>query len=282
LQGFDILLTATEGKVRLAGYVSTPEQSELVGKIAGMIDGVKEVDNQLTIGDPRASGSTETGALKPGIVNAEQPQVSSSKTNAGKCSKDQGLSASASQSPSDPSPHIESKNTEQDQGPRVLQVLIMRPKQARVQWDLDSDEPVESHASVVPFRRDLAESSTYQLKLSNIPGRDGLEVSASLRILPLSSHTELYVAKMAIPVSFTKDDLDQVISGKAVTKVVFLEKEYVGNSPLDRVSTRFLAGSDLMADVVNDGSILAIVHVPAILAESKLHESTCTGPAAYP
>lgn len=189
---------------------------------------------------------------------------------------------SMASSPSDPSPHIESKNTEQHQGPRVLQVLIMRPKQARVQWDSKCDELVESHASVVPFRRDLAESRTYQLKLSNIPGRDGLEVSASLRILPISSLTEAYVAKMAIPVSFTKDDLDQVIRGKAVTKVVFLEKEYWGNSPICRVSTRFLAGPDPMADVVNDGSIFAIVLVPAILAESKLHESTCTGSAACP
>lgn len=327
LREFDILLAATEGKVWLAGYVSTREQLELVEKIAGIIDGVKEVDIQLTIGDPRASGSTEAEALKPVNANAEQCQVGSSKAgipavlalsavanppqhaegrfpfyelipppyfyelippplsdkaNARKCSNDQGLSASASQPSPDPSPHVESKNTEQHQGPRTVQVLIRKPVEARVQWDLKCDESVEAHASVVPFRRDLAVSRTHQLRLSSIPGRDGLEVSASLRILPISSHTESYVADMAIPVSFTNDDLDQVISGKDVTKVVFLDEKCLGDFSLQLVSTRFLAGYDPRGEVANDRSVLAIVHVPAILFESKLHESTCTESAAQP
>lgn len=160
--------------------------------------------------------------------------------------------------------------------------MIARPEQARVQWDLRCDEPIESSTSVVPFRCNLAESRTHQLTLSGIPGRDGLVVSASLRILPISSHTESYVAKMAVPVSFTNGDLDQVISGNAVTKVVFVGKEYMGNLPQDCVSTRFLEESDPTVEVANDESILAIVHVPAVLSESKLGESSRTGAAAQP
>ncbi|MCU0979175.1 MAG: BON domain-containing protein [Pirellulaceae bacterium] len=79
LRGFDIRLTVTEGKVRLAGHVSTPEQLELVKKIAGRVDGVKEVDNQLKIRGPVASGSTKTEVPKPVNANAEQSQVRYSK-----------------------------------------------------------------------------------------------------------------------------------------------------------------------------------------------------------
>jgi hypothetical protein len=79
LRGFDVQIVVTEGKVRLAGYVSTPEQLELVEKTAGLVDGVKEVDNQLKIRGPVASGSTKTEVPKPVNANAEQSQVRYSK-----------------------------------------------------------------------------------------------------------------------------------------------------------------------------------------------------------
>jgi hypothetical protein len=79
LRGFDVQIVVTEGKVRLAGYVSTPEQLELVEKTASLGDGVTEVDNQLKIQGPRASGSTETEVPKPVHAKAERSEVRYSK-----------------------------------------------------------------------------------------------------------------------------------------------------------------------------------------------------------
>jgi len=81
LWGFDIHIAVTGGKVRLAGYVSAPEQLELVEKIAGSGEGVKEVDNRLKIRGPRASRSTETQDPKPVCADAEQSKVPSSKAD---------------------------------------------------------------------------------------------------------------------------------------------------------------------------------------------------------
>ena len=70
------------------------------------------------------------------------------------------------------------------------------------------------------------------LKLTNIPGRPGVELYPTLEVGPTMPRTEAFLAHNAIPVQFTEEDFDQVLTGNFVTKVIYLpDPEYPGTGP---------------------------------------------------
>jgi hypothetical protein len=90
LRGFDILDHGHRRQSPLAGYVCIPKQLEVVEKIAVIVDGVKEVDNQLTEkrsarlridgkGGPETS-ERECGAI-PSSVTARRGRRSRGQSN---------------------------------------------------------------------------------------------------------------------------------------------------------------------------------------------------------
>ena len=103
------------------------------------------------------------------------------------------------------------------------------------------------------------------LKLSNIPGRPGVELYPTLEVGPAMPRTEAFLAHNAIPVQFTEEDFDQVLSGNFVTKVIYLpdpefqELALAGVETL--VSTRLDPGVDPIVEADRRGAILAIVRL---------------------
>ena len=77
--------------------------------------------------------------------------------------------------------------------------------------------------------------------------------------------TEAFLAHNAIPVQFTEEDFDQVLTGNFVTKVIYLpDPEYqelalAGVETL--VSTRLDPGVDPIVEADRRGAILAIVRL---------------------
>ena len=77
--------------------------------------------------------------------------------------------------------------------------------------------------------------------------------------------TEAFLAHNAIPVQFTEEDFDQVLSGNFVTKVIYLpdpefqELALAGVETL--VSTRLEPGVDPIVEADRRGAILAIVRM---------------------
>ena len=132
-----------------------------------------------------------------------------------------------------------------------------------VGWDVGSPGAFDSEPLIVPGRYNFPQGAIYRLKLTNIPGRPGVELYPTLEIGPPTPRTDAYLAHNAIPVQFTEEDFDQVLSGNFVTKVIYLpdpefqELALAGVETL--VSTRLDPGVDPIVEADRRGAILAIV-----------------------
>ena len=60
------------------------------------------------------------------------------------------------------------------------------------------------------------------MKLTSIPSRAGVELYPTLEVGPTLPRTSAFLAHNAIPVKFTEEDFDQVLTGNFVTKVIYL------------------------------------------------------------
>jgi hypothetical protein len=92
-----------------------------------------------------------------------------------------------------------------------------------------------------------------------------VELYPTLEVAPVTPRTDAYLAHSPIPVQFTEEDFDQVLSGNFVTKVIYLpdpefqELALAGVETL--VSTRLDPGVDPIAEADRRGSILAILRM---------------------
>ena len=103
-----------------------------------------------------------------------------------------------------------------------VQVLFAKPEGMQVRWDVASEGGFDSTPLVVPGRQNFPQAAIYRLKLTNIVGREGVELYPTLEIGPTTPRTEAYLAHNTIPIQFTEEDFDQVLTGNFVTKVIYL------------------------------------------------------------
>ena len=149
--------------------------------------------------------------------------------------------------------------------PSSSQVAFVSPDGMSVAWDVSSPGAFDSSPLIVPGRYNFPQGAIYRLKLSNVPGRPGVELYPSLEVGPPTPRTEAYLAHNAIPVQLIEEDFDQVLSGNFVTKVIYLpdaefqELALAGVETL--VSTRLDPGVDPVVEADRRGAILAIVRI---------------------
>jgi hypothetical protein len=145
------------------------------------------------------------------------------------------------------------------------QIAFVGPEGMTVSWDVSAPGTFDSQPLVCPGRYNFPQSAIYRLKLSNIPARPGVELYPTLEVGPTMPRTEAFLAHNAIPVQFTEEDFDQVLSGNFVTKVIYLpdpefqELALAGVETL--VSTRLDPGVDPVVEADRRGAILAIVRL---------------------
>ncbi|MBN2218235.1 MAG: hypothetical protein JW719_12745 [Pirellulales bacterium] len=145
------------------------------------------------------------------------------------------------------------------------QVAFVGPDGMAVTWDVSMPGQFDSTPLVCPGRYNFGQGAIYRLKLTNVPGRPGMELYPTLEIAPAMPRTMAFLAHNAIPVQFTEEDLDQVQSGNFVTKVIYLpdpefqEMALAGVETL--VSTRLDPGMDPIVEADRRGSIMAIVRL---------------------
>jgi hypothetical protein len=148
--------------------------------------------------------------------------------------------------------------------PRTSQVLFVGPDGTQVNWDV-SGAGFDSEPLVAPGRQNFPQGAIYRLKLSKVPGRQGVELYPTVEIAPANPRTEAFLAHNPIPVQFTEEDFDQVATSNFVTKVIYVpdaefqELAVAGVQTL--VSTRLDPGADPIAEADRRGSILAIVRL---------------------
>lgn len=145
------------------------------------------------------------------------------------------------------------------------QVAFLGEEGIQVQWDVSGGGMFDSVPLVMPGRQDFLQASIYRLRISNIPGRPGVQLYPTLEIAPVTPRTDAYLAHAPVPVQFTEEDFDQVLSGNFVTKVMYLpdpefqELALAGVETL--VSARLDPGVDPIAEADRRGSILAILRI---------------------
>ena len=144
-----------------------------------------------------------------------------------------------------------------------VQVLFARPEAMQVSFDAGG--AYDSTPIITPGRQNFMQGGVYRLKVTGVPGREGTELYPTLELGPPTQQTAAYLAHNAIPVQFTEEDFDQVLSGNFVTKVIYLpepdfqELALAGVETL--VSTRLDPGVDPIIEADRRGAILAVVRV---------------------
>lgn len=153
-------------------------------------------------------------------------------------------------------------------GPAVAptsQIAFTGANGMEVGWDVSGSGYFDSEPLVIPGRQNFPQGAIYRLKLTNIPGRPGVELYPTLEVGPATPRTDAYLAHAPIPAQFTEEDFDQVLSGNYVTKVIYLpdpafqELALAGVETL--VSTRLDPGVDPIDEADRRGSILAILRI---------------------
>ncbi|HLA84021.1 MAG TPA: hypothetical protein VJL29_04445 [Thermoguttaceae bacterium] len=145
------------------------------------------------------------------------------------------------------------------------QVAFVGPDGMAVSWDVTMPGQFDSTPLVCPGRYNFGQGAIYRLKLTNVPGRPGVELYPTLEVGPAMPRTSAFLAHNAIPVQFTEEDFDQVQSGNFVTKVIYLpdpefqEMALAGVETL--VSTRLDPGMDPIVEADRRGSIMAVVRL---------------------
>lgn len=145
------------------------------------------------------------------------------------------------------------------------QIIFNGPEGMAVSWDVSAPGSFDSEPLICPGRYNFPQGAIYRLKLTNIPGREGAELYPTLEVGPSLPRTDAYLAHNAIPVQFTEEDFDQVLSGNFVTKVIYLpdaefqELALAGVETL--VSTRLDPGLDPIVEADRRGAILAIIRL---------------------
>ncbi|ADB18879.1 hypothetical protein Psta_4231 [Pirellula staleyi DSM 6068] len=146
-----------------------------------------------------------------------------------------------------------------------VQVLFAKPEAMQVRWDVTGVAQFDSTPLIVPGRQNFPQNGIYRLKVTNIAGREGVELYPTVEIGATTPRTEAFLAHNAIPVQFTEEDFDQVLAGNFVTKVIYLpdpefqELALAGVETL--VSTRLDPGVDPIDEADRRGSILAVIRV---------------------
>jgi hypothetical protein len=145
------------------------------------------------------------------------------------------------------------------------QLWFRNPEGMEVRWDVTAPGRFDSEPLVLPARYSFPQGAIYRLKLSNVAGRPGVELYPTVEVAAAVPRTEAYLAHSAVPIEFTEEDFDQVLSGNFVTKVIYLpNSEYqelalAGVETL--VSTRLEPGKDPIIEATHRGAILAIVRL---------------------
>ncbi len=159
------------------------------------------------------------------------------------------------------------------------QLRFVGPVGGKIGWyvggtEKDGKPVMIPHQLDIPGRYNFLQASIYRLKLSDIPGRPGLELYPTLEVVPANSKTEAFLSHNYIPVEFTDADLDQVSLGNYLTKVVYLpDPQYQtaatgGAGTSELVSTQLEAGVDPIAEAHRRGSILLVIRLGGIQLEA--------------
>jgi hypothetical protein len=154
-------------------------------------------------------------------------------------------------------------------------VRFVAPTGMKVSWytgQADGKPGFSATQIEVPGRYNFAQAAIYRLKLTDIPGRPGVELYPTLEVVPSNARTDPFLAHSSVPVTFTEEDFEQVAAGNYVVKVIYLPspqfQDLATTGPDEVVSSRLEPGVDPIAEAHRRGSILLVVRLGNIDLEA--------------
>ena len=148
---------------------------------------------------------------------------------------------------------------------QAAQVTFGRPEGMQIRYDQSGSGMFDSEPLIVPARQNFPQGGLFRVKLTSIPGREGVELYPTIELAYANPRTGAYLAHNSIPIQFDEEDFDQVLTGNFVTKVLYLpDPDFQGPAlaGIDTlVSTRLDPGVDPIVEADRRGSILAIIRL---------------------
>ena len=143
------------------------------------------------------------------------------------------------------------------------QVSFRGPDGMSIGWEIPNG--FAENQLVAPGRFNFMQGATYRLKVSSIPGREGLTLYPTLQVYPTHPNTDQYLSHNAVPIELLQEDLDQVESNNFVTKVIYrpdaqFQEDAIANVET-LVSTRLDPGVDPVQEADKRGTIMAVIRV---------------------
>lgn len=175
---------------------------------------------------------------------------------------------------------------------RRSEVRFVGPAGMKISWPGVYGE-VRNNQIEAPGRYNFVQGSIYRLKLSDLPGRPGVDLYPTLEVVPANLRTDAYIAHSSVPLYFTEEDFEQVMGGNFLVKVIYLPNPQYADvamtgGPEEVVSTRLEPGADPIAEACKRGSILLIIrmgnidleapHTPPMNAPPPMANPFCAGP----
>ena len=141
----------------------------------------------------------------------------------------------------------------QPMAPSTTQVRFVGPDGMHIGWQIPGG--YAENQLVAPARYNFFQGATYRLKVTNVPGREGLALYPTLMIYPGHPNTEAYLSHNSVPLQMNEEDLDQIESNNFVTKVIYLPdaryQELAIANVETLVSTRLDPGVDPIQDLTS-------------------------------
>ncbi len=160
----------------------------------------------------------------------------------------------------------------------TTQIRFLGPAGMSVGWQIGPG--FAENQLVAPARYNFVQGATYRLKLTGIPGREGLTLYPTLQVYPTRPTTSAYLAHNSVPLQLTDEDLDQIQTNNFVTKVIYLPDarfQDLAAGVEELVSTRLPAGADPVEVAERRGTIMAVLRVGNMDLEMPGQPGSITG-----
>ncbi len=218
----------------------------MMGQGPGMIGS----GGPVGIPGPQASAAANSGVMQTGFFRCRPGCLGCNQCGPGGIPAGGGVLPVGSMMPATPS---------------TIQVTFGRPEGMQVRYDQSGGGLFDSEPMIVPARQNFPQGGLFRVKLTNIPGREGVELYPTIELAYGNPRTGAFLAHNSVPIQFNDDDFDQVATGNFVTKVIYLpDPDYSGPAlaGIDTlVSTRLDPGIDPIVEADRRGSILAIIRL---------------------
>ncbi|HVX11953.1 MAG TPA: hypothetical protein VHC22_12285 [Pirellulales bacterium] len=142
------------------------------------------------------------------------------------------------------------------------QIVFAGPEGMNVTWDVTALGEYDSEPLVAPGRYNFPQGAIYRLKLTKIPGHEGIEIYPFLEVAPALPNSKAYLDAGAVPVYFTDADLDDIVAGRPIMNVIYLPDVRDVSGGVEVVVMRTLEpGMDPIVEADRIGTILVIVRL---------------------